>query len=377
MIMFPLSKRALLPFVFVLPTALYAGDYTYQQTTQITGGSLLKMMKTVGVFSSQARHMGDPIVSTIYLKGNRMADVSPQQIQIIDLDQETITQIDVEKKTYSVMTFAQMKQAIENARQRMEQEAAKQKSQQSTAQNPDAQNVQMSFDVKVRKTGATRDVSGLNSSEAILTMTMTATDAKTQQSGNLAMTNDMWMVPSVPGYEQVREFYKKFAAKMGDVTMGFGRDFSRMLAQQPGANQAMGDMVKEMQKIDGVPVMQVMRMGTTVNGQPLPAASEAPLPTEPAGPTKGEIAKAGMGSMISSRLGGFGGFGKKKQNTPSPEQNTEQASAQLTSAILMEMQTTTLNFSSDPVDSSHFDVPAGYKQVTAPMLEHQQEMNAK
>jgi len=48
--MFPLSKRALLPFVFVLPTALYAGDYTYQQTTQITGGSLLKMMKTVGVF---------------------------------------------------------------------------------------------------------------------------------------------------------------------------------------------------------------------------------------------------------------------------------------------------------------------------------------
>src|SRR4051812_20557396 len=53
MIMFPLLKRALVSFVFVVPTALYAGDYTYQQTTQITGGSLLKMMKTVGVFSSQ------------------------------------------------------------------------------------------------------------------------------------------------------------------------------------------------------------------------------------------------------------------------------------------------------------------------------------
>jgi hypothetical protein len=366
MIMFPLRKRALLSFVFVLPTALYASDYTYQQTTQITGGSLLKMMKTVGVFSSQARHMGDPIVSTMYLKGNRLADVSPEQIQIIDLDNETITQIDVEKKTYSVMTFAQMKQAMENARQRMQQEAAKEQKQQ-TAQNPDAQNVQMSFDVKVRKTGATKDVSGLNSSEAILTMTMTATDTKTQQSGNLAMTNDMWMVPSVPGYEQVREFYQKFAAKMGDATAGFGRDFSRMLAQQPGANQAMGDMVKEMQKLDGVPVMQVMRMGTTVNGQPLPAASEAPLPPEAAGPTKGEIARAGMGSMISSRLGGFGGFGKKKQNTLPPEQEAGQAGAQPTSAILMEMQTTTSNFSSGPVDPSHFEVPAGYKQVQAPI----------
>ena len=372
--MLPLSKRVLLLFVFVLPTALYAGDYSYQQTTQMTGGSLLRMMKTVGVFSSQARHMGDPVVSTIYLKDNRMADVSPEQIQIIDLDKETITQIDVQKKAYSVMTFAQMKQAIENARERMQKEAAKQQPS-AAASDPNTQNVQMSFDVKVRKTGATKDVSGLNSSEAILTMTMTATDTKSQQSGNLAMTNDMWMVPSVPGYEQVREFYMKFAAKMGDVTVGMGRDFSRMLAQQPGANQAMGDMIKEMQKIDGVPVMQVMRMGTTVNGQPLPAASEAPLPTEPAGPSKGDIAKAGMGSMISSRLGGFGGFGKKKQNTPPPDQNADQAGAQATSAILMEMQTTTTNFSSAPVDPSHFEVPVGYKQVTAPMLEHQQEMS--
>jgi hypothetical protein len=365
--MFPLFKRALMPLVFVLPTVLYASDYTYQQTTQITGGSLLKMMKTVGVFSSQARHMGDPIVSTIYLKDNRLADVSPERIQIIDLDKETITQIDVEKKTYSVMTFAQMKQAIANARERMQKEAAKQQPQRAASSDPNAQDVQMSFDVKVRKTGAQKDIGGLNSSEAILTMTMTATDAKTQQSGNLAMTNDLWMVPAVPGYEQVREFYMKFGAKMGDATVGLGRDFSRMLAQQPGANQAMGDMVKEMQKIDGVPVMQVMRMGTTVNGQPLPAASEAPLPTESAGPSKGDIAKAGMGSMISSRLGGFGGFGKKKQNTPPPDQNADQAGAQPTSAILMEMQTTTSNFSSAPVDPSHFDVPSGYKQVQSAM----------
>jgi len=375
MFMLTLFKRLGVSLVFVIPVGLYAGDYTYQQTTQITGGSLLKMMKTVGVFSSQARHMGDPVVSTIYLSGNRLADVSAQQIQITDLDKETITQIDLEKKTYSVMTFDQMKQAIQNARARMEQEAAKQK--QPDAQNPDAQNVQMSFDVKVRKTGATKDVSGLNSSEAILTMTMTATDTKSQQSGNLAITNDMWMVPSVPGYEQVQEFYKKFAKKMGDATVGFGRDFSRMLAQQPGANQAMGDMVKEMQKLDGVPIMQVMRMGTTMNGQPLPAASEAPLPAEPAGPTKGEVAKAGMSSMISSRLGGFGGFKKKKQNTPPPEQNADQAGAPPTSAVLMEMQTTTSNFSSGPVDPSHFDVPTGYKQVTAPMLEHQQESSGK
>ena len=119
------SLYLLVSLAVALPAALYAGDYTYQQTTQITGGSLLQMMKTVGVFSSQARHMGDPVVSSIYLKDNRLANVSPENIQIIDLDNETITQIDVQKKTYTVMTFAQMKQAIENARAQMQQEAAK------------------------------------------------------------------------------------------------------------------------------------------------------------------------------------------------------------------------------------------------------------
>lgn len=371
-----MSRRfpyALVSFLLVLPAALYAGDYTYQQTTQLTGGSLLHMMKTVGVFNSQARHVGDPVVSTIYLKDNRLANVSPENIEIIDLDQETITQVDIQKKTYYVTTFAQIKQAMENARAQMQQEAAKHP---EPATNPDAQNIKMSFDVKVRNTGAQKEVSGLQSSESILTLMLKATDTQTQQSGNMAITNDMWMVPSVPGYEQVEDFYKRFAEKMSDATIGFGYDFTKMLSQNPAAGQALNDMAGEMRKLHGVPIMQVMRMGTTANGQPLPAASEAPLPADSglAAPSAGQVAKAGMSSMISSRLGGFGGFGRKKNNPP-PDQNTDQngnqaatgsSQAQPTTAILMETQITTSNFSSAPVDPSHFDIPAGYKQVQPP-----------
>jgi hypothetical protein len=352
-----LSKRVALLLALTLSATLHAADYTYQQTTQITGGSLLHMMKSVGFISSQARHMGDPVVSSIYLKDNRLANVSAESIEIIDLDKETITQIDVQKKTYTMMTFDQIKQAMAKARAEMEKQ---QPAQPAAKPEPDAQNVKMSFDVKVRKTGATKQVSGLDSKEAILTMTMTATDTQSQQSGNMAITNDMWMVPEIPGYDKVRDFYRRFALKMADATtIGLGYDFSKMLAQNPGAGQALGQMAGEMQKLDGVPVMQVMRMGTTLNGQPLPAASEAPTPAEPAGPTKGEVAKAGLGSALSSRLGGFG-FGKKKQDPP-PDQNAAQA--QPTSAILMETQITTSNFSSSPVDPSHFEVPAGYRLI--------------
>jgi hypothetical protein len=365
--MHPLSKFFVLSLALVSAATMRADDYTYQQTTQVTGGSVLHMAKSVGFFSSQMRHMGDPVISTIYLKDNRLANVSPESIEIIDLDKETITHVDVQKKTYTVMTFAQMKQAIENARQQMQNQPAPQPSQ--PAPDPNAQNVKMSFDVKVRKTGVQKQISGLDSNEAIMTMTMTATDTQTQQSGAMAITNDMWMVPAVPGYEKVRDFYARMGAKLADSTAGLGFDFSKMLAQNPGANQALGDMAKEMQKLEGVPIMQVMRMGTTLNGQPLPAASEAPLPADasPATPTAGQVAKQGMSSMISSRLGGFG-FGKKKADPPPPDPNANANQAQPTSAILMETQITTSNFSSSPVDPSHFEIPAGYKKVDPPSM---------
>jgi hypothetical protein len=179
----------------------------------------------------------------------------------------------------------------------------------------------------------------------------------------------MWMVPSIPGYDQVNDFYKRFGAKMSDAAVGLGFDFSKMLSQNPAAGQALNDMASEMQKLQGVPIVQVMRMGTTLNGQPLPAASEAPLPADsgPAAPSAGQVAK----SAISSMIPGHFGFGKKKDNPPdqAADQNTNGgAQVQPTSAILMETQITTSDFSSAPVDPSHFAIPAGYKQVQPPAV---------
>jgi hypothetical protein len=358
-------KFAVLTFTLALPSFLFA-DYTYQETTQITGGSILSVMKLAGTFSSQARKANEPVVSTVYIKDNRMARVSADSIEIIDLDKETITHVDVLKHTYTVMTFEQMRQQMEQARQELQKRQAEHGNS-APAPNPDADDVKMSFDVKVRKTGAEKQVSGLDSKEAILTMTMNATDQKTQQTGSMAITNDMWMVPAIPGYDQVRDFYKRMAEKMGPEMAGLGRDMGMMLAQNPGAGQALEDMSKEMQKLDGVPVMQIMRMGTTTNGQPLPAASEAPLPPDnsPAMPSAGDMAKQGAASAIASHFG-LGGFGHKNtKNDPPPSQNSNQNSntPPPTAAVLMESQTTTSKFSSDPVDSSHFEVPAGYKQI--------------
>ncbi|MBS1823595.1 MAG: hypothetical protein JST61_16770 [Acidobacteria bacterium] len=340
-----------------LPTALHA-DFSYTETTQITGGAVIGMMKAVGVFSKQARQATEPIVSTVTIKGNREVRSNSLHTEIVDLDKETITTIDHQKKQYTTMTFQQMKQQIQDAMNR----AKEQKQTEANGSQPDAD---MSFDVKVRNTGVTKDIEGINASEAILSLAMNATDKKSGQTGSLALTNDMWMAPEVPGYNEVRDFQRRFAEKMGEVFSGSINP--AMLASQPGAGKAMADMVKEMSKLKGLPVQQVMRMGTTVDGTPLPAASEAPLPQVKSAemPSAGQVAKDSAASAITSSLGlgGFGGFGKKKKAAEAaPAENADKANAP-TWAVLVESTTQMAGFSQAPVEPSKFDIPAGYKQM--------------
>ena len=342
--------------------ALSFADFQYTETTTITGGSIVGVMKMAGTFSKQARQANEPVSSTILIQGNRMARINANFSEIVDLDKETITNIDNQKKTYTVMTFEQMRQQIAEAQRRAREQQAQSKQNQPAA-DP---NAKLDFHVNVRNTSNTKDVAGLKASEAILNMTVDAQNTKTGEKGNLAITNDMWMAPEVPGYAEVRDFQKRFAVKMGSVLSG-GVSPSMLSSMQPGSSQGMAELAKEMSKLKGTPVEQITRMGSTTNGQPLPAASEAPLPASnsPAMPSAGDVAKESASSAISSKLGlgGFGGFGhKKKKEEPAPEQkpSTDQ---QPQAAVLIETKTELTSFSQAKVDPTKFNIPTGYKQI--------------
>jgi hypothetical protein len=142
-----------------------------------------------------------------------------------------------------------------------------------------------------------------------------------------------------------------------------------MMAQYRGAGQGMADMAEEMSKLKGTPVLQVMRMGMTTDGMPLPAASEAPLPpsdANPPMPSAGEVAQDSASSAIASKLspfGGLGGFGHKRKADPPPaDPNAAAAPAQPTSSVLMETNTQLTSFSRT-VNEVNFVVPAGFKQI--------------
>jgi hypothetical protein len=347
------SRSGLVLLACFLLTASSFADFRYQETTQITGGSLAGMMKFAGAFSKNAKQGMEPVTSAILVKGDRMARINPGHTEIIDLGKETITQIDHRNKQYTVTTFAEMKQRMEEAQRR----AAEQQS--KTNPNPPEPSgqpaPQMKFKVDVRNTGAVKQIAGLDAKESILSLAMEATDQQTGQKGALAITDDLWLVPEIPGYNEVRDFNRRLAVKMGTM-FGTALAPAPTAAQQPGSAQGMAELAKEKSKLNGVPAQHVMRMGTTANGEFLPAASEAPLPAanEPQTPSAGDVAKRSATSAITSRFG-LGGFGQRKQQQDQPEKDNDQGQQKPQQpSVLMETRTEVTSFPQrrSPIPSS-------------------------
>src|SRR5579884_497228 len=272
-------------------------DFSYQQEAKVTGGVLAGVMKFAGVFSKEAR---EPIVTNIYVKGHRMAHVSRHSAEIVDVDNETITHVDFDHKTYSTITFAQMKQQMEQLAQQMQQ------------QKKDANSPDMQVKVSAKDTGQTKTIDGMPAKEMVVSLEMQGTDPQTGQTGAMEVRSDMWIAP-VAGYDQVRNVEKLMAAKLGFVVGG-----GTPLIQQPDLKKDLGELYKEMAKIDGAPIESVMRMGGVGTGAPDNGTATASNQSGQSGTqqqsTDNSGGRLGRLGSVAGGLGGFGGFGRKKKS---------------------------------------------------------------
>jgi hypothetical protein len=312
-------------------------DFSYQETTKITGGVVVSAMKVMGVFSKQARQAGEPIQSTVAVKGDRMVHRSPTHATVIDLGSQTITSIDLQKKTWSVMTFDEMKQALEETSRKMSDNKNK---------------GEMKFKVSASPTGKTRQFAGFEAKEMVLKMEMEGTDKQSGQKGSMVVMADTWIAPQVPGYDEVKKFYQRMAEKMSWTPSG------NMFMSRPDVAQGMAEVYKESSKLNGMPVFQ-----TTVMGPEGTAPVDAS--DRPAAAPQQKSDRPSMSGALGSALGGRFGLGKKKSQ-PEPEQApppAAQGNSGSASGVLLEMTTELAGFSSAPVDASQFEVPAGFQKV--------------
>ena len=312
-------------------TSLFA-DFSYHEQTKITGGAMAAMMKVAGVFSKAAR---EPIEATVAVQGNRMAHRSNMRGSIVDLDKRTITEVDLQKKTYSVMTFDEMKKALEDLSAKMKDK-----------KNGDAE---MNFKVSADATGKSKQIGGFDAKEMLIKMEMEGTDKKSGQSGSMVIYSDIWMAPNVPGYGEVRDFYKKMAAELNWAPGG------NMFMAQPQVAKGFAEAMKEVSKQNGAPVFQMITMG--------PEGTPPPTGDPDAAQQKESKPKPSAGSVIGGALGGKFGLGRKKSQ---PEEQPQQQGGQQQGGALIEMQTEYSQFATT-ADASLFEIPAGFKQVESPM----------
>ena len=358
--------KCVLTAILVCIAAPYLhADFSYEQTTKITGGAMVSAMKFAGAFSKDARKAMDPVKSTTSIKGNRMLHRTADSASIIDLDKETITQINYAKKTYSVATFAQIKQAMDDMSQKVREQKPK-----GENASPGEQ-VDMHFDVKVNDTGQTKLINGNDAHQMIMTITMQGADAKSGTKGGIDVTTDMWIAPQVAGYQEVRDFYRRMSEKL-EWTPGA----NPIMMSRPDMARAMAQLYKEGSKLNGMPVYETIKMGGKMEGPPGASASQSQSQASPnssghdSAPAPASVSGA-LGAALGGRLG-LGGFGHKKKQAPADSDTSASPASSNTgstprsnsaSGSLMEMTTEVMSYSSAPADPSGFEIPSGFMQV--------------
>jgi len=399
--------------LLLIPQLAFA-DASFESTTQITGGTLVETMQKMSFLSHSIKDMLAPITTTTIVHGNQKAVISKDSTEITDLDRECIIRIDNLKKTYTIITFAEMRQAFQNMPRQMDKMQAQMK-QAQTNQPQQPSDIKTSFDVKVNNTGVTKVVNGLEAQEQVITMTMKVTmtnpppppagqpaDPNAPTSMEYIITTDTWVAPDPPEIKDIADFdlrfgqklmqgvdMKEFAEQMKQMQAAGNAASAQLLGGQPGAADAMAQMAKEMAKLKGTRVLEITSMGGLAPAGTATTASDSTTPPPSGQSVAGDVATntatqtaSGEANTVSGKTGIFtsalsssvlGGFHHKKPApapapapaTPPP--TTADGTPAMQTVVLMATTTQKSNFSQAPVSPSAFQIPPGFKKLPSPM----------
>ena len=317
-------------------TTVRPADLTYSEKTQLTGGSMKRM---VGIMARLGgAKLGDGIVSTVVVSGNKMSNRSGDNATIIDIDAGTMTTVDYKGKKYSTITFQEMADAYEKMPQALADAQAKQK-----ASETDGVKADVKIKVTVNDKGAGPAIAGVPTklTEVVVDSTTTIKDEKKNEEATLTTTMRMEEAMGKPkAWETVRDFYRRMSAKMA-----FRPDPAGQMMRQAGLSvEAMNEAGKKLSTLDGMPMRAVTQM----------------IGAGPAGP---QVEIPGAKDIAKSVIGGFGGFGRKKKEEPKKEASAAPAGPN----VILEFTTEVTSIDPGVADAQAFVVPAGFKEEESPL----------
>lgn len=322
----------------VLSASAIHADVRSDEKSRVEFAGMLGRM--VNLFGGKAAREG--VTSTVAVKGDRKAVLGDANGQIIDLNEEKIYSLDLKKKTYTVVTFAELRRQMEEARKKAEEEAKKAPEAEKPAErDPNQKEVEVDFDVK--DTGEKKAINGFDTHQVIMTITVREKGKTLDQSGGLVLTSDMWLAPKIAAMQEVVAFDLKYAQKLyGPMVSGVSASqMAAALATYPMLKDAMERMRTEGAKLEGTAIQTTVTTEAVKSAEQLAEESKAAAESKPS-----------SGGGLSGRLGGMIAkkIGPKTDDTAKPR------------ATFMTMNTEVLKIATT-VAAEDVAVPAGFKET--------------
>lgn len=327
----------LLTFGLFASAAVLLAEVKTEEKSQLKMEGMMGRM--MGMFGGKAAKEG--VVNTVTVKGDRRMTLSENTGEIIDLAEQKIYNLDFKKKSYSVMTFEEMRRRLQEAQE----QAAKASKDNAKEEKPPAE-AQMEFDFSSKESGQKRTINGYDCREVIVTITGHEKGKSVEESGGMVMTSHLWLGPSIPALKEIADFDQRYAKALGDIfNMGGSEEQMAMAtAMYPGMKGMLGKMQTENVNMEGAQILTEMTMETVRNREQMAQAQkqEGESSDEGMSPTRG------IGGLLGRRLG------RKKEAAADPNKPANRSTILTINHELLKVST--------DVSDADVSIPAGFKE---------------
>ena len=314
-------------------------DVKTEEKTKFELGGMLG--RVASVFGGKAAR--DGVTSTIALKGSRRAVLSEDDGQIVDLAEEKVYILDRKAKTYTVMTFADIRTRMEEARADTEKAAREQQAKEPGEAPTQRSEQNVEFDLDVKRTGQKKSINRFDTEQALVTVTVRERGKTLDQSGGLVITTDLWLAPRLAETRELADFEMKYAQQLyGPMIAGASpQDMAAAMALYPMIKPALERMNAEAGKLEGTPIMTIVRVEAVKSTEQLAAEQKQ----------RQESSKPNLSGGVGGLIGGLGRRAAQQKMSGDPQPR----------AMVMTTTTEVLKVARD-VSDSDVAIPAGFRQ---------------
>jgi hypothetical protein len=219
-------------------------------------GMLGRMM---GMFGGKAVKEG--IVSTSAVKGDRMVTLNDSTGRIVDLAEEKVYELDLKKKSYTVVTFAELRQQLKEAQEKAQRDAEKAAKEEAgkekeKGKEADKNAPEMDVEFDVKETGDRKSIAGYDAREVVMTITVHEKGRTIEDRGGLIVTSDMWLGPEIPAMRELAEFQLRYWKAIAPEASGMSPEqLATIVAMYPLVKQAMDRLNREQVNMKGTPLL--------------------------------------------------------------------------------------------------------------------------